>query len=63
MTSVTQMNLRDQDFMSRNAVCRISKSVLLQSPHKDVLALKNDGLNIVVTDEGILKPKMSMNFN
>ena len=63
MTSATQMNRRDQDLVSRNAFCRISKSGLLQSAHKNVLALKNDVLNIVVTDEGILKPKMSMNFN
>ena len=63
MTSATQMNHRDQDLVSRNAVCKISKSVLLQSAQKNILVLKNDGLNIVVTDEGILKPKMSMNFN
>ena len=54
-TSATQMNQRDQDLTSRNTVCKISLSLLLQNAYKNVPVLKNDDLNNVVTDEGRLK--------
>ena len=62
MTSATEMNQGDQDFVPGNNVCKISYLLLLQSAPKNALELKIDNFSIVVTDEGIEKKKVPMNF-